>query len=101
MSVMTSENYEQVVGRLKNCLVLLSPKLTTDAVEHIQHYIVHGELEMAYETLVLSCIKEGVEFNSKISEELLSIGKILGMETEAVFECNFWSLAQEYIARFQ
>ena len=70
--------------------------MTRSAAEHVSHYIEHGEPEMAYESLILSCISEGIRCNKQISNELYSIGTGLNMEIEAVFAANFWQLAQEY-----
>ncbi len=98
MSVQTSDGYKELGLRLKACIGLLGFEMTIEAVEHVNHYIEHGELEMAYESLVLSCIKEGVGCDKHVSKELHSIGIDLSMETEAVFEANFWQLAREYFA---
>jgi hypothetical protein len=98
MSNLSSEDYKALIPRLNACFALLRSKLAGDAAEHVSHYLEHGEPEMAYESLVLSHIREGVGCDRHVADELRSIGTELNMETEAVFEANFWKLAQEYFA---
>ena len=98
MNELTAENYNELAARLKACLGLFTSTLAGDSVEHVCHYIEHGELEMAYESLVLSCIKEGIACEKPVANELRSIGIELNMETEAVFEADFWRIAQEFFS---
>lgn len=95
MNALTAENYNELGARLKACVGLFTSKLAGDSVEHVCHYIEHGELEMAYESLVLSCLKEGVACEIPVANELRSIGIELNMEVESVFEPEFWRIAQE------
>jgi hypothetical protein len=96
MSNLSSGDYKALIARLNDCFARLRSKLATDAAEHVSHYVEHGEPEMAYESLVLSCITEGVGCDKHLADELRSIGEDLSMESESVFESNFWQLAQEY-----
>lgn len=96
MNNLSSEDYKALITRLNASFGFLRSKLAGDAAEHVSHYLEHGEPEMAYESLVLSCIREGVCCDKLVADELLSIGTGLSMGTEAVFEVNFWQLAQEY-----
>lgn len=96
MSDLNLERYKILVARLNACIALLAPRLTSEAIEHVRHYIDHGELELAYESLVLSCIRELPAREMHISEELQTIGSDLNMEHESVFEADFWKIAQEY-----
>lgn len=98
MNELTAENHKRLAARLNACVALLMSTLTGDSVEHVCHYIKHGELEMAYESLVLSCIKEGVAREKHISDEFLAIGIELKMESESVFEADFWRIAQEFFS---
>lgn len=101
MSNLLPEDYKKLIARLEACFTLLKPKIAKGAAEHISHYIEHGEPEMAYESLILSCISEGIGCDKQVSNELRSIGTDLSMETEAVFEANFWQFAQKYFASCQ
>lgn len=96
MSHLTSESCSGLSARLNVCIVRLEPTVTISAIAHVSHYIKHGEIEMAYESLILSCIRERVRCDAHTSKELRAIGTDLSMETESVFEVDFWQIAQEY-----
>jgi hypothetical protein len=99
MSGFSPEIYGALGVRLKVCLDRLVPRLTRESVHHVAHYIEHGEFEMAYESLVLSCIDETVTCGQDLADELHQLGREFDMENESVFAFDFWARAQGYFAK--
>lgn len=64
--------------------------LSLDRLEAVEHYLEHGEYEMAYEGLVIELYSIGLyptNFNFTKWKEL---GLVFGLDKEAVFDEEFW-----------
>ena len=80
-------------ARFRASIAVSKSEMTAEAEEHMTHYLEQSELEMAYESFILSCIEEKIAIDRQEAMELQSIGKALGMEKESVFDACFWSHA--------
>lgn len=64
--------------------------LSLEGLEGVEHYLQHGEYEMAYEGLVIELYASGLypaNFNFTDWKEL---GLVLGLDKESVFDEEFW-----------
>lgn len=77
---------EEVTLLFNDCRGVLSQ----DGAAEVQHYIEHGEDEMAFEGLALELIKQDAiprNFDFSIWER---VGRELGLHEESVFDGDFW-----------
>lgn len=99
MSMLDARSYNELETRFGQCLSVWKPAISKEAHDHVNHYVNHGELAMAVESLVLSCIVEMVPCPQFVKSTLLSICKDLSLETDSVFDSGFWGKLCEYLER--
>lgn len=69
--------------------------LPEDGAKEVEHYLEHGEIEMALEGLLIELTVQGyVPEGTSFSELLLSAVE-LGLDREQVFDVNLW---QKFLA---
>jgi len=67
---------------------LLLPK---SDIETVEHYLRNAELEMAFESLGLSLMRHQLYPSTESAECLKRLGLLLNLDTESVFDDQFWS----------
>jgi hypothetical protein len=67
--------------------------LSAEAIGNVGHYISVGEIEVACESLILSIVEEGAQLTADLKVELLDLCYLLGLNENAVFRSDFWSIA--------
>lgn len=92
--MLLNERYRELVADFKAVFVSCSRLLTDEAVQNVEHYLEVAELEMAYESFVLSVIEEKIPLSESARMDLLGLGLALGLDKEAVFRADFWQIAQ-------
>lgn len=75
-------------------------RLDIDSVEHVQHYVNVSELEMAYESFILSLRENGVDLFSQDAAELIKMGVSLGLNNDSVFQFDFWAENLPWMSKF-
>ena len=90
MSALTNDQYRSTEEDFKIAFGICRSLLSSDAVKDVEHYLEHGELELAYESFGLSLKAEGVEVPKSAKELLLPMGPVLGVDKEGVLNANFW-----------
>lgn len=90
--IMDSFVYKELESRFLKIFSRYVSALTGEAFDNVRHYIDVAELEMAYEAFVLSVIEEGVMLSESEINELLELGKVLGLDRDSVFREDFWEL---------
>jgi hypothetical protein len=96
--VMDDVELKRVAQRLHEILSQISA-LSPGGVDHVEHYLGVAEIEMAYESLVLSLMGEQVVLDRRLANELLLLGVALGLDQESVFQGDFWEKAAPYLDR--
>lgn len=95
MAELSQLEYQQYEGELIQILDEVKTLLPKDAIDHVEFYIQHGELEMAYESLCLSLIELKRVFPSETRLALRSLGLSLELDKESVYMPEFWLYAEE------
>ncbi|MFW2076595.1 hypothetical protein ACG94X_06650 [Acinetobacter sp. ULE_I010] len=78
--------YFQIISRYLD-------KLSLESKNHVIHYFNVAEIEMSYESFLLSLKSEDIELNDKDANKLIELGMYLGLDQDSVFKDDFW----EYI----
>jgi hypothetical protein len=92
------KSYEQAEKQLLELLELFNHILDADTIEAVEHYISHGELEMACELLYLDLInKKAVLHQKKLADKLLETAMLVGLNKESVYKEDFWSIFMQYM----
>lgn len=87
-----------IVDRLKFLVRHWSPPLADES--HVNHYLDNCEVEMAYESMILSAMEEKLSCSMKEANELYDIGMQLRMDTGSVFDAAFWTRASAFLKSF-
>lgn len=95
-SKFVKEDYLDHGRELKECFAELAPYLCAESVDHVAGYLLHGEFEMSYESLVLACMEAKVPCSSALAKTIESLGIALQLDRASVFDADFWQHAQEY-----
>jgi hypothetical protein len=86
----TPEELRQCAEDLRIALGLCKTFLSPEAISDVTHYLDHGEIEVAYESLGLSLKAENVDVPRAAKELLYPLGRKLGVDKEAVLSSTFW-----------
>ena len=90
MNELTAKEYRSAEEDFKIGFGMCMPTLSAEAKKNVQHYLNHGELEMAFESLGLSVKAEGIHVPRAARELLYPLGAGLGLIEESVFSATFW-----------
>lgn len=90
------EQWSNVERILRHVLDESKPALELDAVEAVEHYLEHGEYEMAFEGLFLELMKSSIVFDKPTLKKYYKLGSVLGLAKDAVFDPQFWKKFQDY-----
>ena len=97
MPVLSPDEYRKAEQTFTEIFKTCNPFLSSEAVKDIKHYLDHGELEVAYESMVLSLIAEKVILAKAEKENLYSLATTLGLIDEGVLKANFWEEAEPFL----
>ncbi|WP_431050328.1 hypothetical protein [Roseateles sp. L2-2] len=90
------EDDEDIAARVALLFRSYADKLSADGRTHVDHYIDVGELEMAFESFVLTLMEERISPEAEDRVEMRAIGVALKLDKETVFRPDFWEAAQSY-----
>lgn len=96
---MATRDYTRIEKEFRRVFEACAPALALDSVENVRHYLDVAELEMAYESFVLSVLDEQVELSDANRMTLLELGPLLGVDTDPVFRGDFWDVAKRFLDR--
>ncbi len=96
---MRKEAYINAERNLVEVLDFYMAKLKDSSVETVRHYISVAEIEMAYESFVLSLVEESVELANEHRLILLELDSRLFLSAEPVFRADFLQVAEKYLNR--
>lgn len=99
MSMHDAGSYNELEIRFVHCLKEWEPAISRVALDHVSYYIDHGELAMAVESFVLSCVAETVPCPNDLKSMLLSVCTELALGTESVFDSGFCGKLCAYLER--
>lgn len=88
---LSQEAYEKANGEVETLLEKYRSTISKDSVAHIEHYLHHDELEMAFESLALSVIEEHIEISEPDQKIMLQLGITLEVESNSVFDGETWN----------
>lgn len=87
---MDNISYHNIESRFRSVYSHYVSILSPDGVQNVEHYLDASELEMAYESFLLSMIEEKLDLAKQDKPELFDIGKLLGVDKDSVFRADFW-----------
>jgi len=90
MSILSAEIYRKAEAELVHVLHECTPHLSADAVGNVQHYLDNAELELAFESLLLSINQERVSVSQTSKQLLYPLGGLLGVVDDGVLIGNSW-----------
>ena len=85
-----SSTYKAKEFEFVELLNQLRPHLSNEAVIHVQHYVDHAELEMAFESFCLALDSESISIPTELKPRLYKLALELGLDTNSVFDADFW-----------
>ena len=90
MNELTAEQYAQAHRAFAHALALCRTRLPIEAIQDVEHWLQHDELELAFESLGLSIMRERVVLGSEERMILFPLGPLLGLDRESVLSASFW-----------
>ena len=100
---MTEQNPDDVrrtIDRLRSIASDWRPMLADDSDQNVTHYLDNGEVEMAYESMILSAMDEHLSCTEAVANELYAMGLELRLDKSSVFDSEFWTHAAPYLRNF-
>ena len=92
----TVEEYVLLENRLKEAVALCEDLLSDEEAAHLQYYMRHDEIEMAYEGFCLSIFNNSSQIPKEAKLILLPLGIDLGLDKESIYDPEFWHKAQTH-----
>jgi hypothetical protein len=96
---MDNRDYPRFEKEFRRVFDTYSSALALESVENVRHYLNVAELEMAYETFVLSLVEEQVQLSDTDRLTLSKLGPPLGVDADPVFKADFWDVAKRFLDR--
>ena len=93
---MTKEFYALAEQLIKSLLDDFLDFLDLESVNAIEHYLNHGEYEMAFEGLFIELIKADVSISQNELNKYFELGKDLNLDRDSVFDDGFWRKFLEF-----
>lgn len=94
---MSPEEYSRLENRFESLIQPHLGMMDDESADHVRHYVDAGELEMAFESFVLSSIEFQISFTADEKARLIDLGQLLGLQHESVFKADFWARAMRYL----
>lgn len=95
--IMDKSTYLHVEERFQQAIKPLITRMSDDGAQNVRHYLEVGEIEMAYESFILSIIEEQIAIPVEAKNELLELGLTMGLDKESVFKVDFWEVASRLL----
>ena len=96
---MTKEEYRINEEKIINLLNSIRKKISPDVLRGIEHYLKHGELEMAFELLFLDMIDKNIKYQFETKSDWINLAEELGLKEASVFEDTFWKKFSNYLSQ--
>lgn len=94
----TASEYKLLEDRFRKIAALHLSDLSLEGAEHVNHCLDTGELEMGYESFVLSLLEVDALLPQEEKAALLELGLALGLDKESIFQADFWIRAQRMLS---
>jgi hypothetical protein len=95
---MSPDAYRVLESDFERLLSKFHPLLSREAVAAARHYVDCGELEMAVEVTCIDLFDSAAEVGREDRNELMRVSKALSLDTESVFEQDFWAQYLKHLA---
>lgn len=73
-----------------------SSLLDAESITFVQHYLDHGEYEMAFEGLFIELMKANAQIDKCELEKYFKLGQDLHLDEDSVFDGSFWDKFKEF-----
>jgi hypothetical protein len=90
-------NWTDIAAEIRRLLDAYAAHLSLEARQGVEHYLSHDEYEMAFEGLGLELIKVD-EVTLEDRRCCTWLARQLGLNTESVFDANFWQKLSQFEA---
>ena len=96
--LLAPEEYQELENETALLLHTFRLYLEDADIQHVEHYLKHAEIEMAFESLGLSLMARHVQVKEH-EQRLTRIGALLGLDRESVFDDHFWRHFTQYLSQ--
>lgn len=90
-------DYSEIREAILSLLSVYSEIIEADTYSAVMQYLQHGEYEMAFEGLLIDLINAKFEKQKINIDYYLSLGQVLGLDKNTVFNPNFWNDFVNYL----
>jgi hypothetical protein len=97
IDIMMPDEYAQCERLFHVAFDRCKESMSSEAVNDIEHWLAHGELEMAFESFCLSLVAEMLVLSGDVKSTLRHLAPALGVEKEGVFDDEFWAKTVTYL----
>jgi hypothetical protein len=94
----TASEYKLLGDRFREIAERHLAEIPPDGAEHVTHCLAVGELEMAFESFVLSVLEIEAVLAQVERAALRELGVALGLDKESIFQADFWVRAQKILS---
>jgi hypothetical protein len=95
---MKPDEYANFEAEFESLIRAHLTQMDNQSANHVRHYVDAGELEMAFESFVLSSMDIAVRFSAEEKARLHALGLSLGLQSNSVFRADFWARAAVYLS---
>lgn len=86
---MDNKDWNEILREIKSILEIYREKLSSDAIDAVEHYLNHDEFEMGFEGLCLELLSIS-DFLPEHRLKCQELARTLGLDKESVFDAEFW-----------
>ena len=90
MVSLSREKYQELETEFQRCIAPHVGSLDSETRSSIDHYLFHGEIEIAFEILGMGLMNGQSPPDALLLERLLGVGDALGLKDESVYDPDFW-----------
>ncbi|MBA0207250.1 hypothetical protein H0259_21595 [Pectobacterium aroidearum] len=89
--------YMEVKNSILRLIDIYGKDLDEETIRSVNHFLDHGEYEMAYEGIFIDLMSIGFNPENIDVSHYIAIGIRLGLNKESVFDFDFWNKLVSYL----
>lgn len=98
MASLSKSEYRELDAELRAIFHSYGPLIEKSYLQEILHFLDHAELEMAFELFCLFLITNSISLEATPRAGLLRVGRQLGLNVESVYDPDFWTRLEDWVA---
>ncbi|WP_420064893.1 hypothetical protein [Pectobacterium colocasium] len=89
--------YTEVKNSISKLIDIYGKDLDEETINSVNHFLEHGEYEMAYEGVFIDLMSIGFKPDDIDASYYIGIGIGLGLNKGSVFDFDFWNKLNAYL----